>query len=158
MVLVHFSLHKTLFMIVLCTVVLVQGMWNCHLGREVQKTSYRSIALPLRVNIYHNTLTNGLTSFLGKRSLRSFWYTFFFLYIKKYLGKSLICTFNHSFLLAGNKLICIISATVLLTYHGLPWNSYKQKGPDAVAANNLFYYMTYEGAVDIDKISDPVTA
>lgn len=74
-----------------------------------------------------------------------------------------MCTINHSFLLAGNKLICIISATVLwfllqLTYHGLPWNSYKQKGPDAVAANNLFYYMTYEGAVDIDKISDPVTA
>ena len=33
---------------------------------------------------------------------------------------------------------------------------YKQRGKEAVAANNVFFYMTYEGAVDIDKISDPV--
>ncbi|XP_057852146.2 BEACH domain-containing protein C2 isoform X2 [Cryptomeria japonica] len=32
---------------------------------------------------------------------------------------------------------------------------YKQRGKEAVAANNVFFYMTYEGAVDIDKISDP---
>lgn len=32
----------------------------------------------------------------------------------------------------------------------------KQRGREAVAANNVFFYMTYEGAVDIDKISDPV--
>ncbi|KAH9311229.1 hypothetical protein KI387_026264, partial [Taxus chinensis] len=33
---------------------------------------------------------------------------------------------------------------------------YKQRGKEAIAANNVFFYMTYEGAVDIDKISDPV--
>ncbi|XP_019412873.1 PREDICTED: BEACH domain-containing protein C2-like isoform X2 [Lupinus angustifolius] len=33
---------------------------------------------------------------------------------------------------------------------------YKQRGNDAVAANNVFFYITYEGTVDIDKISDPV--
>jgi hypothetical protein len=33
---------------------------------------------------------------------------------------------------------------------------YKQRGKDAVTANNVFFYMTYEGAVDIDKITDPV--
>ncbi|KAF1898306.1 hypothetical protein Lal_00033073 [Lupinus albus] len=33
---------------------------------------------------------------------------------------------------------------------------YKQRGKDAVAANNVFFYITYEGTVDIDKISDPV--
>lgn len=33
---------------------------------------------------------------------------------------------------------------------------YKQKGKEAVASNNVFFYMTYEGAVDIDKIVDPV--
>eukprot|EP00742_Colponemidia_sp_Colp-10_P008007 GILJ01008639.1.p1 GENE.GILJ01008639.1~~GILJ01008639.1.p1 ORF type:complete len:1141 (-),score=180.40 GILJ01008639.1:233-3655(-) len=33
---------------------------------------------------------------------------------------------------------------------------YKQRGPAAVDACNVFYYMTYEGAVDLDKISDPV--
>jgi hypothetical protein len=33
---------------------------------------------------------------------------------------------------------------------------YKQQGAEAVAAHNVFFYMTYEGTVDIDKIADPV--
>ena len=33
---------------------------------------------------------------------------------------------------------------------------YKQKGPEAVRATNVFYYLTYEGAVDLDQMSDPV--
>ncbi|KAL6495424.1 BEACH domain-containing protein C2 [Orobanche gracilis] len=33
---------------------------------------------------------------------------------------------------------------------------YKQRGKEAVQANNVFFYITYEGTVDIDKISDPV--
>ncbi|XP_028776828.1 BEACH domain-containing protein C2 [Neltuma alba] len=33
---------------------------------------------------------------------------------------------------------------------------YKQRGKEAIGANNVFFYITYEGAVDIDKISDPV--
>ncbi|KAJ0819058.1 putative transcription factor WD40-like family [Helianthus annuus] len=33
---------------------------------------------------------------------------------------------------------------------------YKQQGKDAISANNVFFYVTYEGAVDIDKIQDPV--
>ena len=32
---------------------------------------------------------------------------------------------------------------------------YKQLGKAAIDANNLFYYLTYEGAVDIDQITDP---
>ncbi|XP_059178496.1 neurobeachin-like protein 1 [Physella acuta] len=32
---------------------------------------------------------------------------------------------------------------------------YKQKGPAAVEALNVFYYVTYEGAVDLDAIEDP---
>ncbi|XP_062854156.1 neurobeachin-like protein 1 [Trichomycterus rosablanca] len=31
---------------------------------------------------------------------------------------------------------------------------YKQRGPDAVEALNVFYYCTYEGAVDLDAITD----
>ena len=31
---------------------------------------------------------------------------------------------------------------------------YKQSGPNAVKANNVFYYLTYYGAVDIDKIEE----
>jgi len=33
---------------------------------------------------------------------------------------------------------------------------YKQVGEEAVKANNLFYYLTYEGAVDLEKIEDPM--
>ncbi|XP_047003519.1 neurobeachin [Schistocerca americana] len=33
---------------------------------------------------------------------------------------------------------------------------YKQRGPEAVRATNVFYYLTYEGSVDMDSISDPV--
>jgi len=32
---------------------------------------------------------------------------------------------------------------------------YKQKGPRAVDALNVFYYCSYEGAVDLDKITNP---
>eukprot|EP00049_Salpingoeca_infusionum_P016720 m.344848 g.344848 ORF g.344848 m.344848 type:complete len:3784 (+) comp16137_c1_seq1:160-11511(+) len=33
---------------------------------------------------------------------------------------------------------------------------YKQQGPEAVAALNVFHHLTYEGAVDIDALSDRV--
>jgi WD40 repeat protein len=33
---------------------------------------------------------------------------------------------------------------------------YKQQGPDAVKSLNVFYYLTYAGRVDIDKITDPI--
>jgi len=33
---------------------------------------------------------------------------------------------------------------------------YKQTGSEAVNASNLFYYLTYEGAIDINAIADPV--
>jgi len=32
----------------------------------------------------------------------------------------------------------------------------KQKGQAAVEADNLFYYLTYEGAVDLEQVADPV--
>ncbi|XP_023310795.1 neurobeachin [Anoplophora glabripennis] len=31
---------------------------------------------------------------------------------------------------------------------------YKQKGPEAIRATNCFYYLTYEGSVDLDSIQD----
>jgi len=33
---------------------------------------------------------------------------------------------------------------------------YKQRGPEAIRATNVFYYLTYEGAVDYESIQDPV--
>jgi len=35
--------------------------------------------------------------------------------------------------------------------------SYKQRGEEAVRANNVFIYVTYEGMVNIGEISDPVS-
>ncbi|XP_052744705.1 neurobeachin isoform X3 [Bicyclus anynana] len=34
---------------------------------------------------------------------------------------------------------------------------YKQRGPEAVRATNVFYYLTYEGGVRLDQITDPIT-
>lgn len=31
---------------------------------------------------------------------------------------------------------------------------YKQRGPAALAAHNVFHYLSYEGSVDIDKVTD----
>ncbi|CAM1319766.1 LRBA (predicted) [Pycnogonum litorale] len=33
---------------------------------------------------------------------------------------------------------------------------YKQKGPEAVRATNIFYYLTYEGSVDLENMADHV--
>lgn len=33
---------------------------------------------------------------------------------------------------------------------------YKQQGEEAKLAKNVFHHLTYEGAVDIDTITDPV--
>lgn len=33
---------------------------------------------------------------------------------------------------------------------------YKQRGPEAVRATNVFYYLTYEGNVNLETITDPV--
>lgn len=35
---------------------------------------------------------------------------------------------------------------------------YKQRGKEAIMANNVFFYITYEGTVDIDKITNPVSS
>ena len=33
---------------------------------------------------------------------------------------------------------------------------YKQNGPEAVKALNVFYFLTYENSIDFDKIQDPI--
>ena len=33
---------------------------------------------------------------------------------------------------------------------------YKQRGEESIKAYNVFYYLTYEGAVDIDSLTDPI--
>lgn len=36
------------------------------------------------------------------------------------------------------------------------FSAYFLLGPEAVRATNVFYYLTYEGSVDLDTITDPV--
>lgn len=50
------------------------------------------------------------------------------------------------------------SLSVNLSYFMTPFCRYKQRGKEAVMANNVFFYITYEGTVDIDKITDPVSS
>ncbi|XP_067949217.1 lipopolysaccharide-responsive and beige-like anchor protein [Watersipora subatra] len=33
---------------------------------------------------------------------------------------------------------------------------YKQQGPEALKATNIFYYLTYEGSIDLSAIKDPI--
>ena len=33
---------------------------------------------------------------------------------------------------------------------------YKQRGPEAVRATNVFYYLTYEGTVNLEAVTDTV--
>lgn len=33
---------------------------------------------------------------------------------------------------------------------------YKQQGEEALKANNLFYYLSYEGAIDLETVTDPI--
>ncbi|TYG44396.1 hypothetical protein ES288_D11G094900v1 [Gossypium darwinii] len=40
--------------------------------------------------------------------------------------------------------------------HRMALESEHQRGKEAISANNMFFYITYEGTVDIDKIYDPV--
>lgn len=53
------------------------------------------------------------------------------------------------FLLAVKELI-----NVIMLFYNL---SYKQRGKLAETAYNVFFYISYEGTVDIDKILDPVS-
>jgi neurobeachin len=33
---------------------------------------------------------------------------------------------------------------------------YRQRGPEAVRATNVFYYLTYEGSINLEAVTDPV--
>ena len=37
------------------------------------------------------------------------------------------------------------------------WFNLFCKGPEALRATNVFYYLTYEGSVDLEGVTDPVT-
>lgn len=60
------------------------------------------------------------------------------------------CSFFFFFFLWDLKKLIIV---IMLLYN----LSYKQRGKLAESSNNVFFYISYEGTVDIDKILDPVS-
>lgn len=71
---------------------------------------------------------------------------------------------------SGNASVDIYAALPLLCFQALEsefvscqlhqWIDlifgYKQQGPEATRALNVFYYLTYEGAVNLSSIGDPM--
>lgn len=87
------------------------------------------------------------------------WVDLIFGYLFLYTKKNYVClfVFSSSFF---HLFIRIVKAAVLMFIYCLNWSKtfrYKQRGKEAIASNNVFFYITYEGTVDIDKISDPVS-
>jgi hypothetical protein len=50
----------------------------------------------------------------------------------------------------------LIFVLLFLNHWVFSTSGYKQTGDAAVQAQNVFYYLTYEGAVNLDAIADPV--
>lgn len=57
----------------------------------------------------------------------------------------------------SERILKIYSRKLDIYFASLYGISYKQRGKEAISANNIFFYITYEGTVDIDKIVDPVS-
>lgn len=64
-----------------------------------------------------------------------------------YLSFFLLCIFRHP---SGPPRHLAVSIVTNNFY-------FKNAGPEAVRATNVFYYLTYEGSVDLESVADPVT-
>jgi hypothetical protein len=74
--------------------------------------------------------------------------------INKMSGILFVSYTEHPVLMFSSPCFIYITFSFLTT----PFCSYKQRGKEAIMANNVFFYITYEGTVDIDKITDPVSS
>lgn len=61
-----------------------------------------------------------------------------------------LCSFFHFQALESEFVSCQLHQWIDLIF------GYKQQGPEAIRALNVFYYLTYEGTVNLSSISDPM--
>lgn len=62
----------------------------------------------------------------------------------------ILCPFLHLQALESEFVSCQLHQWIDLIF------GYKQQGPEATRALNVFYYLTYEGAVNLSSINDPM--
>lgn len=62
----------------------------------------------------------------------------------------ILCSLLHLQALESEFVSCQLHQWIDLIF------GYKQQGPEAARALNVFYYLTYEGAVNLSSISDPM--
>lgn len=66
------------------------------------------------------------------------------------MNNSYSCNYPHIFTAAG-ECLCLGPPRVGWSHFG-----YKQGGDEALKAHSIFHHLFYKGAVDINKIEDPV--
>lgn len=71
-------------------------------------------------------------------------------YVLQLLPFTILCPLIHLQALESEFVSCQLHQWIDLIF------GYKQQGPEATRALNVFYYLTYEGAVNLGSINDPM--
>ena len=103
------------------------GTLSCRSGPSLRKTSSGSIVKLSSPSSSPANCTTGSISFSG-------WYI------------------RWWYIHAGRNSHCDNVTSSRRLYH----RRYKQRGPEAARSTNVFYYLTYEGSVNLNEIADPV--
>lgn len=133
--------------------------------------SLNSISKWMKFFFFNISYQNGLNHlnillelylFLRKKQNYLFLFNFFF-FLASWSFRMWLCFWKITFMDWFGKfsllLVYIIIFKSLIIFNFLKQKifGFKQRGREAIAAKNVFYYLTYEDAVDPDAITDPIT-